>query len=115
MVSIKLILKCHGVYEWLLVRFSAIWMLSYIIYISVFMISVNTLSYDKWYDFFSKNTTKIFSIIALFSVLSHTWIGMRHILEDYITLPVLRQLGIWITGCILFVYLLFGMIIIWSI
>ncbi|URJ23484.1 succinate dehydrogenase, hydrophobic membrane anchor protein [Blochmannia endosymbiont of Camponotus sp. C-003] len=115
MVSIKSILKCHGVHEWLLVRMSAIWILLYIIYISIFIIFSNNLSYDQWYDFFSKKTTKIFSIITLLSALSHAWIGMRHILEDYITLPVLRQLGIWVTGSILCVYLFFGIIIIWSI
>ncbi|URJ32565.1 succinate dehydrogenase, hydrophobic membrane anchor protein [Blochmannia endosymbiont of Camponotus sp.] len=115
MVSIKSILKCHGVHEWLLVRVSAVWMLLYIVYISIFIISSNNLSYDKWYDFFSKNITKIFSIMTLLSALSHTWIGIRHILEDYITLPVLKQLGTWITGFILFAYLFFGMIIIWSV
>lgn len=53
--------------------------------------------------------------MTLLSALSHTWIGMRHILEDYITLPVLKQLGTWITVFILFAYLFFGMIIIWSV
>ncbi|URJ30303.1 succinate dehydrogenase, hydrophobic membrane anchor protein [Candidatus Blochmannia vicinus (nom. nud.)] len=115
MVPIKSALKRHGVYEWLLVRFSAILMLLYIMYISTFIISTNTLSYDAWYNFFSKNTTKIFSITTLISALSHTWIGIHHVLEDYIKLIILRRISIWITNSVLFMYLLFGIIIIWSV
>ncbi|WP_331828241.1 succinate dehydrogenase, hydrophobic membrane anchor protein [Candidatus Blochmannia sp. SNP] len=115
MVPIKSALKCHGVYEWLLVRVSAILILLYIMYISTFIIFTNTLSYDEWYDFFSKKITKIFSIIALISALSHTWIGIHHVLEDYIKLIILRRISIWITNSVLFIYLLFGIIIIWSV
>ncbi|URJ30055.1 succinate dehydrogenase, hydrophobic membrane anchor protein [Blochmannia endosymbiont of Camponotus sp.] len=115
MVPIKSTLKRHGVYEWLLVRFSAILILLYIVYISIFIIFTNTLSYDEWYDFFGKNTTKIFSIMALISALSHTWIGIHHVLEDYIKSIILRRISIWITNSVLFIYLLLGIIIIWSV
>lgn len=115
MGSIKSILKCNGIHEWLLVRFSAVLILLYLIYFTYFIFINTALSYNEWHDFFCNKTTKIFSVLTLFSVLSHTWIGMRHILEDYIKKYILKKLGTWFIIIILFSYLLFGIIIIWSV
>lgn len=115
MEFIKLTLKFHGIHEWLLVRFSAVLMLLYLIYLLCFIFFSASLSYSDWYNFFSNKSTKIFSILTLFSVLSHTWVGMRHIIEDYIKKCILKKLGIWLIIMMLFSYLLFGIIIIWSI
>lgn len=112
---IKTILKCHGTYEWLLVRFSAVLILLYLIYISYFILFNASLSYNEWHDFFDKKITKTLSILTLFSILSHTWIGMRHIVEDYIKKYIFKKLGIWLIVIVLFSYLLFGIIIIWNI
>lgn len=115
MESIKLTLKLHGIHEWLLVRFSAIVVLLYLIYLFGFMFLGPSLSYNDWYNFFSNKSTKVLSILTLFSTLSHTWIGMRHIVEDYIKKYILKKLGIWLIIIMLFSYLLFGIIIIWSV
>ncbi|URJ25388.1 succinate dehydrogenase, hydrophobic membrane anchor protein [Candidatus Blochmannia ocreatus (nom. nud.)] len=116
MASIKIFFKYHGVYEWLIVRFSAILTLGYILYLLFFIVFSNaTPSYDDWYDFFNTNTNKIISIITLIAILTHAGIGVHHILEDYIKLSVLKLLGIWTINSILFIYLLYGIIIIWSI
>lgn len=115
MGSIKSILKCNGIHEWLLVRFSAILILLYLIYISFFIYINASLSYNEWHNFFCNKINKIFSILTLFSMLSHTWIGMRHIVEDYIKKILFRKLGICLIIIMLFLYLLFGIIIIWSI
>lgn len=115
MGPIKSILKYNGIHEWLLVRFSAILILLYLIYFSYFICINTSLSYNEWHNFFSNKATKIFNTLTLFSILSHTWIGMRHILEDYIKKYMLKTIGIWMTIIILFSYFLFGIIIIWSI
>lgn len=116
MGSIKSILKYHhGIYEWLLVRFSAMLMLLYLIYFFCFILFNASLSYNEWHDFFDKKINKIFSILTLISMLSHTWIGMRHILEDYIKKFALKILGIWLIITILLLYLSFGIIVIWSV
>lgn len=115
MGSIKSILKNYGTHEWLLVRFSAIWMFLYLIYFSCFILLHTSLSYNEWHDFFSNQITKIFSILTLFSILSHTWVGMHHILEDYVKKYIFQKLGIWLVIIVLIFYLLFGIIIIWSV
>lgn len=114
MVSIKLILKYYGVYEWLVVRLSAISITLYVIYLFVFLLYSHDLSYIDWYNFFYNKSNKIFNFILLLFGLVHTWIGMRHILEDYIKSSILRRIGIGIICTVLYIYLLLGIIVIWG-
>lgn len=114
MESIKLILKYCGIYEWIIVRLTAVAMALYIIYLCVFVLHSHNLSYVDWYNMFDNKTAKIFNSIILLFILMHTWIGVRHILEDYIKINVLRQFIIGLICTILCIYLLSGLIIIWS-
>lgn len=116
MVSVKLMTKYNkGIYEWLIVRLSAISIVIDIIYISNFIFFTNNLSYDQWYDFFSRYSVKGLNTTTLLFILIHSWIGMRHILEDYIKSVFLKRLGIGFICAILYIYLLLGIMIIWSV
>lgn len=115
MGSVKSFLKCHGVYEWLLIRCSAMLILFYLIYFFYFFSIHTSLSYNEWCNFFSNKGTKIFSILALFAILSHAWIGMRHILEDYIKKKLIKKMSMCVIIAMLILYLFFGIIIIWSV
>lgn len=115
MVEIKLNYKNYGVYEWIIVRLSAIFISIYFVYVFSFIIFSNNLSYEQWYSFFNNKITKIFNVITLLCILVHTWIGVRHILEDYIKSIKLRKLGVGLTYTILYLYLLFGIVNIWGI
>lgn len=58
--------------------------------------------------------TKVFTLLTLFSILVHTWIGMWQVLTDYIkplALRLLLQLAIVI---VLMVYLLYGTVVVWG-
>lgn len=115
MVNIKLIFKNSGVYEWIAVRLSAITIALYIMYILSFILFTSHLSYIQWYNFFDKNLTKIFNMITILFILTHTWIGIRHILEDYIKSLVLRKIGVGLTCMVLYIYLLLSIVITWGI
>ncbi|NDL62753.1 succinate dehydrogenase membrane anchor subunit [Acerihabitans arboris] len=114
MVSNASALGRNGVHEWLLVRASAIVICLYIIYLLGFVVFADGLTYDVWRGFFALPMTKVFTLLALLSVLVHTWIGMWQVLTDYIKLLALRlmlQLAIVIT---LLVYLLYGTVVVWG-
>ncbi len=104
----------NGVHEWLLVRASAIVICLYIIYMLGFIILSDTQTYETWRGFFALPMTKVFTLLALLSILIHTWIGMWQVLTDYIKylpLRLLLQLAIVIT---LLVYLLYGTVVVWG-
>ncbi|CAD83395.1 succinate dehydrogenase hydrophobic membrane anchor protein [Candidatus Blochmanniella floridana] len=115
MESMKLNHKYYGVYEWLIVRISAILTILYSVYLFNFINIDDNFSYEKWCIFFYDKKIKIFNTIVLLMLLKHTWIGMRHILEDYISSIILRRLSIGLIHIILYVYLLFGIAVVWGI
>ncbi|MCG8706955.1 succinate dehydrogenase membrane anchor subunit [Brenneria sp. 4F2] len=114
MVSNASALGRNGVHDWLLIRASAIVIVLYVIYLIGFIVSANHLSYGIWRDFFSMALTKVFTLLTLFSILVHAWIGMWQVLTDYIKPLAVRltlQLAIVVT---LLVYVIYGTIVVWG-
>ncbi|MEA9392301.1 succinate dehydrogenase membrane anchor subunit [Acerihabitans sp. TG2] len=114
MVSNASALGRNGVHEWLLVRASAIVICLYILYMLGFIVFADNLNYEIWRGFFSLPMTKVFTLLTLFSILVHTWIGMWQVLTDYIKPVALRlslQLAIVI---VLLVYFFYGTVVVWG-
>ncbi len=62
----------------------------------------------------ASSITKVFTLLALLSILIHAWIGMWQVLTDYVKPVAVRlvlQLAIVVT---LVVYLLYGTIVVWG-
>ena len=78
------------------------------------MVLAQELTFDVWHGFFSSSITKVFTLLALLSILIHAWIGMWQVLTDYVKPVAVRlvlQLAIVVT---LVVYLLYGTIVVWG-
>jgi succinate dehydrogenase / fumarate reductase membrane anchor subunit len=105
----------NGVQDWLLLRASAIIITLYVIYLLAFFAMTSEITYDVWRGFFSASITKVFTLLALLSILVHAWIGMWQVLTDYVKPLALRlalQLAIVVA---LLVYLLYATTIVWSV
>ncbi|WWO99759.1 MAG: succinate dehydrogenase, hydrophobic membrane anchor protein [Candidatus Dasytiphilus stammeri] len=105
----------NGIYDWLLLRISAIIIAFYIIYIGFFFITTDTMDYIHWHNFFASKFTKIFTMIALFSNLIHSWIGIWQVLTDYIKSLILRLILQMMHFLLLCVYIIYGIMVIWSV
>ena len=62
------------------------------------------LTYDKWAALFVPLWMKIITLIALFSLLYHAWIGVRNIWMDYIKplwvrLSLHTMTAVWLIAC----------------
>lgn len=94
----------HGLKEWLLQRLTAIVMACYtVIFFIAFMLMPN-ISQDSWVALFSATWMKILTLLTLFALFYHAWIGVRDVFMDYIkplavrlTLQVLSVL--WLLAC----------------
>ncbi len=73
----------NGVHDFLLIRATAIIMTLYTIYLVSFC-AFSDISYASWTQFFGGTFTKVFTMLALASVLIHAWIGMWQVFTDYI-------------------------------
>ncbi|ATA24763.1 succinate dehydrogenase, hydrophobic membrane anchor protein [Brenneria goodwinii] len=114
MVSNASALGRNGVHDWLLIRAAAIVIVLYVVYLIGFVVSADHITYEIWRTFFAMALTKVFTLLALLSILVHAWIGMWQVLTDYIKPLGLRltlQLAIVVA---LMVYVIYGTIVVWG-
>ncbi|MEX5411054.1 succinate dehydrogenase membrane anchor subunit [Atlantibacter hermannii] len=115
MVSNASALGRNGVHDFILVRATAIVLTLYIIYLIGFFAVTGDLTWAIWTGFFSSAFTKVFTLLALFSVLIHAWIGMWQVLTDYVkplALRMMLQLAIVVA---LLVYVIYGFVVVWGV
>ncbi len=65
-----------------------------------FFATTGEISWEVWTGFFASGFTKVFTLLALVSILIHAWIGMWQVLTDYVKPLALRlvlqlQLSLW--------------------
>ncbi|GAB6260060.1 MULTISPECIES: succinate dehydrogenase, hydrophobic membrane anchor protein [Photobacterium] len=104
----------NGVHDFILVRATAIILTLYTIYMVCFFAFGPELNYETWTAFFSQLSTKVFTMLALVSVLIHGWIGMWQVLTDYIKPALLRAGLLLAIVAVLFGYLFSGFFILWG-
>ncbi len=115
MVSNASALGRNGVHDWLLIRASALVIVLYVIYIVGFVATVGDMTYPIWRSFFALSLTKVFTLLTLFAILIHAWIGMWQVLTDYIkplALRLMLQLAIVVA---LLVYVIYGTVVVWGV
>lgn len=114
MVSNASALGRNGIHDWLLLRAAAMVMTLYVLYILGFIVMSGTLTYDIWRGFFASNFTKVFTLLTLFSILVHGWIGMWQVLTDYIKPLALRMMLQLVIVLALLVYAIYGTVVVWG-
>ncbi|WP_034943561.1 succinate dehydrogenase membrane anchor subunit [Erwinia oleae] len=114
MVSNASSLGRNGVHDWLLLRAAAIIIALYVIYILGFFVVSDTLTFETWHAFFASTTTKVFTLLTLFSILVHGWIGMWQVQTDYIKSLALRLTLQLVVIVALLVYAIYGTVVVWG-
>lgn len=114
MVSNASALGRNGVHDWLLLRASAIIMTVYVLYILGFVVMSDTLTYDIWRGFFASSFTKVFTLLTLFCILVHGWVGMWQVLTDYVKSVAMRLVLQLVIVVVLLVYAIYGTVVVWG-
>ena len=104
-----------GVHDFILIRTSAVVLALYTFYILGFFVTTSEVTYDVWQGFFSGLCTKVFTILALFALLIHAWIGIWHVLSDYIKPAFLRGSLQFFFAVTLLAYLVMGFLTVWGV
>lgn len=103
-----------GVYDHLIQRVSAAILAVYTVFIFGFIVVTPELQYAQWQGLFAQTWVKVFSLAALISTCAHAWVGMWTISTDYMKVVALRFLFQLVCVSVLFVYLVWGIEIIWG-
>lgn len=113
MVSNASALGRNGVHDFILVRATAIVLTLYIIYMVGFFATSGELTYEVWIGFFASAFTKVFTLLALFSILIHA--GMWQVLTDYVKPLALRLMLQLVIVVALVVYVIYGFVVVWGV
>ena len=115
MVSNASALGRNGVHDFILVRATAIVLTLYIIYMVGFFATTGEISWEVWPGFFSSAFTKVFTLLALVSILIHAWIGMWQVLTDYVKPLAVRLILQLLIVVALVAYVLYGFVVVWGV
>ncbi|WP_312081076.1 succinate dehydrogenase, hydrophobic membrane anchor protein [Acinetobacter schindleri] len=79
-----------GSRDWFLQRVSAVVLAVYTVIVLGWILLNGGFNFEQWYGFMMTTPMKILSLLAVFSLVAHAWIGMWQVFTDYVTT---RQMG----------------------
>jgi len=122
MVTNVLSLGRSGLYDWVIPRLSAVIILLYVLCHAAIVIGTPEMTYSEWRGLFANTTMRIFSLVTLLALCAHAWVGIWTIATDYLTTRMLgakataiRFIFLMICLCVTVIYLIWGIMIFWSV
>jgi succinate dehydrogenase / fumarate reductase membrane anchor subunit len=110
-----------GLSDWGVQRVSAVILGVYFVGLLSYMLLTPELGFAEWKSLFSATWMRIASLAALLALCAHAWIGMWTVATDYLTVALLGPKGsvirfLFQAVCVLliFVYLVWGVQILWG-
>lgn len=104
-----------GVHDFILIRASAVILAAYVLFLLGFFVTTPDVTYGVWQEFFSGLFTKVFTVLALFALLIHAWIGIWQVLSDYVKSAFLRGVLQFFFAVTLISYLVAGFLTVWGV
>jgi succinate dehydrogenase / fumarate reductase membrane anchor subunit len=96
-------------------RVTAVVLASYSIFMVAYVLLNPDLDYNTWKGLFEGTAMRIFSLLALLSLVAHSWIGMWSISTDYIKPTGIRFVFQSVCGLLAFIYVVWGVQILWGV
>ncbi len=103
-----------GLYDWLVQRITALVLGCYTVFLVVFFLSNPGLNFQDWTSLHAQLPVRIFSLMALFSLGAHCWIGLWSVSTDYIKPFGYRFLFQVVVGAAMFIYIVWGIQLLWG-
>src|SRR5260370_3204518 len=86
----RLVVGAHyGLRDWLAQRITAVVMALYTLVLLFWFFGARDFSYDGWASIFAMQWLTLATFVALFSLFSHAWLGIRDILHAFFNPMVL--------------------------
>lgn len=110
-----------GSRDWFIQRVSAVVLAAYTVVLLGWILCKGGFDYQQWAGFMMTLPMKIFSLLAILSLIAHAWIGMWQVFTDYVTTrqmgPSAKGLRLVLTTAVIiavFVYAIWGIQIFWA-
>lgn len=114
MVSNVTSLTGNGLKDWLIQRVTSVYFAVYSIFLLGYLLFHSQLDYVQWHALFHHVGFQVASIIALFALSLHAWIGVWTVTTDYMKCTALRLsiqmlVVLWLLG-----QFIWGLMIVWG-
>jgi succinate dehydrogenase / fumarate reductase membrane anchor subunit len=114
-------LSRSGLSDWIIQRFSAVILAAYSLFIFGSFLVHPEMDYASWQQLFAATPVRLFSLITIFALCGHAWIGLWTITTDYLLehhigrfATVIRLFVQAACALVTVVYLLWGIQIFWG-
>ncbi|MCE9550004.1 MAG: succinate dehydrogenase, hydrophobic membrane anchor protein [Betaproteobacteria bacterium] len=112
----------YGLRDWLVQRVTAVLMVAYTLFIAGYVVLHSSfesnawigLDYNTWTGLFSNLVMRSFSLLFLFAVFYHAWIGVRDIVMDYVKSARIRLVIYVLVIMALLLYSIWAVQILWG-
>jgi succinate dehydrogenase / fumarate reductase membrane anchor subunit len=116
MTTLRIVVGAHyGLRDWLAQRVSAIVLLAYTLVLLGAVLLVPELTYGTWAGLFASSWMKVATLLAVISLIWHTWVGVRDIYMDYVKPTGARLFLEVVTVVALIGYACWAVIILWRV
>jgi succinate dehydrogenase / fumarate reductase membrane anchor subunit len=105
----------QGLRDWVVQRLSAIFMAIYSIALVGYIVGHPGLSFVEWRSLFAHTWMKIATILFLWLLIWHAWIGVWTIFTDYVKPLVIRSVLNSLVLLMLAACFIWGILIVWSV
>lgn len=103
-----------GLYDWMMQRVSAVVLSLYTIFIIGYLLLHPDLTFAQWSALFETIWMRIFTLLTLFSIGIHSWIGLWSISTDYLKATGVRFFFQSLCGLAMFIYMIWGIQVLWG-
>lgn len=104
----------NGLRDWLIQRISALILVAYLFFIVGFILANRPVAFEQWHGLFQQTGMRIFSLLCLLSLITHSWIGIWTITTDYLPKLWVRLSCQMILFIAHLVFLIWGILILWG-
>lgn len=104
----------NGLKDWLVQRVTAVYFAAYSFFIIGFLLLHPELDFAQWHALFSNILVRIASLIALFALSLHAWIGIWTVTTDYMKCTALRLSVQMLVVLWLLSQFIWGLMILWG-
>ncbi|QTS83691.1 succinate dehydrogenase, hydrophobic membrane anchor protein [Coxiella endosymbiont of Amblyomma nuttalli] len=102
-----------GYQSWFIQRMTALLSGIYGVFIVVFLWVYHPISYLQWHALFDHWLVKIMTLIVIFNVLLHAWIGLWTIFTDYVKNKFMRLVFQTVICLLLIAYFIWAIEFFW--
>lgn len=104
----------NGLKDWLIQRATAVFFAAYSLFVFGFLLAHPHLNFSQWHDLFANPVFRIATVLGLFSLTLHAWIGIWTVTTDYMKCTIVRLSVQLLVALWLFSQFIWGLMIVWG-